>query len=60
MANQNLLKSIMVGTMLIAAHLLATDAAQAQFTPSTQSLSDLYPSKAYSTYAQRSFPDQVF
>ena len=34
--------------------------ATAQFTPSEQSLSDLYPGKAYSPYAQRSFPDRVF
>jgi Protein of unknown function (DUF3604) len=32
----------------------------AQITPSEESLSDLYPGKAYSPYAQRSFPDQVF
>ena len=60
MADHNLLKLIMVGTMLIATPLLATDSAQAQFTPSKQSLSDLYPGKAYSPYAQRSFPDQLF
>jgi hypothetical protein len=32
----------------------------AQFTPSKDSLSDLYPGKAYSPYADRSFPDRVF
>ena len=32
----------------------------AQITPSKESLSDLYPGKAYSPYAQRSFPDRVF
>ena len=32
----------------------------AQITPSEQSLSDLYPGKAYSPYAQRGFPDRVF
>jgi hypothetical protein len=32
----------------------------AQFTPSKESLSDLYPGKAYSPYAQRKFPDRVF
>ena len=31
----------------------------AQITPSKESLSDLYPGKAYSPYAQRSFPDRV-
>jgi len=60
MAYHNLLKLMMVSTMLIATPLLATDSAQAQFTPSKQSLSDLYPGKAYSPYAQRSFPDQLF
>jgi len=32
----------------------------AQITPSKESLSDLYPGKAYSPYAQRKFPDRVF
>ncbi|MCJ7753665.1 MAG: DUF3604 domain-containing protein, partial [Thermoanaerobaculales bacterium] len=32
----------------------------AQFTPSKESLSDLYPGKAYSPHAERSFPDRVF
>ena len=32
----------------------------AQITPAKESLSNLYPGKAYSPYAQRSFPDQVF
>ena len=31
----------------------------AQFSPSKESLSNLYPGKAYSPYAERSFPDQV-
>ena len=31
----------------------------AQITPAKESLSDLYPGKAYSPYAQRSFPDKV-
>ena len=34
--------------------------ASAQITPSKDSLSDLYPGKAYSPYADRKFPDQVF
>ena len=38
---------------------LATTAS-AQFTPSKDSLSDLYPGKAYSPYADRSFPVQVY
>ena len=32
----------------------------AQIAPAKESLSNLYPGKAYSPYAQRSFPDQVF
>ncbi len=32
----------------------------AQIAPSKESLSDLYPGKAYSPYAERSFPDRVF
>jgi hypothetical protein len=32
----------------------------AQITPTKESLSDLYPGKAYSPYAERSFPDRVF
>lgn len=34
--------------------------ALAQFVPSDESLSGMYPGKAYSPYAQRSFPDKVF
>ena len=34
--------------------------ATAQITPSKESLSDVYPGKSYSPYAQRSFPDQVY
>jgi hypothetical protein len=33
--------------------------ASAQFIPSEESLSDLYPGKAYSPHAQRSFPDKL-
>jgi len=41
--------------------LIATaTSAVAQIVPAKESLSDLYPGKAYSPYAQRSFPDQVF
>src|SRR5210317_974898 len=60
MTVQNLLKSIVVSTLLISAPLLATTAAQAQFSPSKESLSDLYPGEAYSPYANRDFPDQVY
>ncbi len=34
--------------------------AAAQITPSKESLSGRYPGKAYSPYAERSFPDRVF
>ncbi|HMR53785.1 MAG TPA: DUF3604 domain-containing protein [Amaricoccus sp.] len=34
--------------------------ASAQFIPAESSLSGLYPGKAYSPYAERSFPDRVF
>ncbi len=43
-----------------AAALLVAGPASAQITPSKESLSALYPGKAYSPYAQRSFPDRVF
>ena len=38
----------------------ANTTVSAQITPSKDALSDLYPGKAYSPYADRSFPDQVF
>jgi hypothetical protein len=44
---------IIGGTILV----LANPAA-AQITPSKESLSDLYPGKAYSPYAQRAFPSR--
>ncbi|MDH5344356.1 MAG: DUF3604 domain-containing protein [Gammaproteobacteria bacterium] len=37
-----------------------TAGANAQITPSKESLADIYPGKAYSPYAQRSFPDHVY
>jgi hypothetical protein len=46
--------------MLSAATLLVPATTTAQFTPAEESLSGLYPGKAYSPYAQRSFPSQVF
>jgi hypothetical protein len=47
---------------VLCAFLLAGSATSvfAQFTPAEESLSDLYPGKAYSPYAQRNFPDRVF
>jgi len=49
-------------TRLIAASffLVCASSAPAQIHPSKESLSDLYPGKAYSPYADRSFPDRVF
>jgi hypothetical protein len=40
--------------LTLASHQLAV----AQFTPSKESLSDLYPGEAYSPYAQRAFPSR--
>jgi hypothetical protein len=60
MADRNLVHSIVASTLLAAAPLLVPNAALAQFVPSEASLSDLYPGKAYSPYAQRSFPSRVF
>jgi hypothetical protein len=40
------------------AFLILANPAAAQFTPSKESLSDLYPGKAYSPHAQRAFPSR--
>jgi len=40
--------------------LTSSGIAHAQITPSEESLSNIYPGKAYSPYAQRSFPDHVY
>jgi len=45
---------------LVATLLAISIPAAAQITPSEESLADVYPGKAYSPYAQRSFPDRVF
>ncbi|NNK98416.1 MAG: DUF3604 domain-containing protein, partial [Xanthomonadales bacterium] len=47
---------LLIATLLVCAPALVF----AQITPAKESLSDLYPGKAYSPYAQRSFPDRVF
>ena len=47
-------------TIACTAILFTTSSVLAQLVPSEQSLSGLYPGKAYSPYAQRSFPDRVF
>ena len=48
---------VLLGTILLAG---AATSAFAQFTPAKESLSNLYPGKAYSPYAQRNFPDRIF
>ena len=40
--------------------IVSATALDAQIRPSEESLSGLYPGKAYSPYAQRNFPDRVF
>ncbi|MBZ2168363.1 DUF3604 domain-containing protein [Marinobacter sp. F4216] len=46
--------------LLLAALVANPDSAWAQFKPSKESLSDKYPGRAYSPYAQRSFPSHVY
>ena len=54
-------RAVLSITLLCAALLVTTaTSVLAQIVPTEESLSDLYPGKAYSPYAQRSFPDQVF
>ena len=60
MINQRRFKATAAAGMLAAAPMLLSGTALAQFTPAEESLSDLYPGKAYSPYAQRSFPSRVF
>ncbi|MEJ2402588.1 MAG: DUF3604 domain-containing protein, partial [Xanthomonadales bacterium] len=49
-----------LGPLCAALCLAMAGTAAAQIVPSEESLSDLYPGKAYSPYAQRRFPDRVF
>lgn len=51
--------SIRIIALWVAAISIAGNAS-AQFNPAKESLSGLYPGKAYSPYAQRSFPSRVF
>ena len=46
--------------LLMSALCVSAAPVAAQFVPSEDSLQGLYPGKAYSPYAQRSFPSQVF
>ena len=50
----------MIRHLAAAALVVSAAPAMAQFIPSEQSLSGMYPGKAYSPYAERSFPDRVF
>lgn len=60
-ARPSLCRSIAhVGLLCLILLLATATTAFAQITPSKESLSDLYPGKAYSHYADRSFPDRVF
>jgi len=56
-------KAIALGLLLTAAcavEFMAPLSAEAMFKPSEESLSGLYPGKAYSPYARRSFPSNVY
>jgi hypothetical protein len=54
------LKPIAAATLLTTAVMMSAGTAQAQFVPAKESLSDLYHGKAYSPYAERSFPSHVY
>jgi hypothetical protein len=51
---------IFLVTLCVSTLLAFTNPARAQIAPSIESLSDMYPGKAYSPYAERNFPDRVF
>ncbi len=53
------MRKFICGMCGVAALAVVANAAFAQFKPSEESLSGLYPGKAYSPYAQRSFPDKL-
>ena len=53
-------RSTLNNFMAVLLALLISTPVLAQIHPSKESLSDMYPGKAYSPYAQRSFPDKVF
>jgi hypothetical protein len=62
MAHRNPITSLTTAALLSAAPLLLSGQALAQYVPlgDKESLSEVYPGKAYSPYAQRSFPSRVF
>lgn len=49
---------VIVATVLV--WLITMSSGAAQFVPTQDSLSDLYPGRAYSPYVDRAFPSQVF
>ncbi len=55
-----MIRASRTGMFCAIATLLVSASATAQITPSKESLSELYPGKAYSPYAQRKFPSQVY
>ena len=55
-----MIKASRTGMFCAIATLFISASAGAQITPSKESLSNLYPGKAYSPYAQRDFPSQVY
>ncbi|QSP94428.1 DUF3604 domain-containing protein [Marinobacter salinisoli] len=57
---RTLLSLLGLAVVLLGTFVAKPDSVWAQFKPSKESLSDQYPGKAYSPYAQRSFPSQVF
>ncbi|WP_295541903.1 DUF3604 domain-containing protein, partial [uncultured Thiohalocapsa sp.] len=62
MAHRIRLESLAAAALLGAVPVLLPSEALAQYIPlgDQESLSEVYPGKAYSPYAQRSFPSQVF
>jgi hypothetical protein len=62
MPHRNSLTSLATAALLSAPLLLLSGQALAQYVPlgDQESLSEVYPGKAYSPYAQRSFPSQVY
>ncbi len=59
MSVRDMLPPIAVGIVIAATSALVADTTQAQIVPTEQSLSGLYPGKAYSPYAERAFPDRL-
>ena len=55
-----MINTLRTGMFCTFAMLFVSVSATAQITPSKESLSNLYPGKAYSPYAQRDFPSQVY